>query len=413
MNAVPEHEWVNPWKSRDEFSAVDKRAILFSILALFLSALVIPLCHYEPLCFAVLAYLFFYVVVMARSPLPVSILLVTVFAAVSLSSIFTYRFAVGALLLAMVVGVGATAFLLTVLKRGWITLLLPFAACIVAYLFTESAPLSLLSFAFLPAGILLALATRLGKGRTTAICFAEAGLLLALLAGLGFLLLRESREAGLELTQYISSMRESIFEAAVEFRTAMQSFLEENPEMNDEMAGQLMSILTDEFFRESIRLVFNLLPAILCVLCSIIAFEGQLLLNASYRSVGWVRVLTPEARIFTMSLPAAVIYFVSFVITLFSKSDSLAMAVIQNLNLLLMPGFCVVGTNLLLLSLARAKGGARLLFLVLAAALLCCNVGGGLYLLALFGANSVVLGVLTQRLRERAERNDRGDGEDS
>lgn len=413
MNATPEHEWVNPWKNRSELAAPDKRPILWSILAVFLSALVIPLCSYEPLCLAVLAYLFFYVVVMVRSPLPTSVLLLTVFGAVSLSSVFTYRFAVGALLLAAVVGVGASAFLLTTLERGWITLLLPFGACVVAYLITDNALLSLLAFAFLPAGILLAVATRLGKGRTTAICFAEAGLLLAVLGCVGFLLLRESREAGMALSEYIGSLRELVFETAVEFRQELQSFLNENPEMNDEMSRQLMTILTDEFFRESIRLVFNLLPAILCVLCSVIAFEGQMLLGASYRSVGWARVLTPEARIFTMSLPAAVLYFVTFVITLFGSGDSLAMAVIQNLNLILMPGFCVVGCNLLFLSLARAKGGARILFLILALALLCCNLGGGLYLLALFGANSVVLGTLGRRLKEKMEGNNRGDGENS
>ena len=79
---------------------------------------------------------------------------------------------------------------------------------------------------------------------------------------------------------------------------------------------------------------------------------------------------------------------------------------IDNLNLILLPGFCVIGLTMLAISLARSKGGGRLFMLFLLAAIFCCYTTGALSLLALFGANSILFGTLRKRMMDKASEND-------
>ena len=404
MNASPEKELRNPWEDRADFPRIEKRNLAFSLLIVLLCSLTLPLAlFYESVSLLILAALFVYVVAMVRVPSSVTLLLLTVFASVSL----TQSLAIGAMILALIIGTGATAFLFTAMERSYVLLLLPTAACVASYAVLGDWRLSLLAFAFLPAAVLLAVATRLGRSRTSAVCFAEGGFLLVILGVGGYLLYQYCQEAGISIAEYVDRLRESekVFSFASEFMERMFAPFqtlgaEQDPEVME-------TLLSEENIRMLIDTFFNILPALFLVACSIIAFEAQLLLNACYRTVGWKQVLTPAACVFTMSPFAAVIYFVSFVasllVSLFGWDYTLAVAVIDNLNLILLPGFCVVGATMLTLSFARAKGGARIFWILLVGGFLCCSSTGGLSLLALFGANSVVLGAMHRRMLEKMQ----------
>ena len=406
MNLSPEKEPINPWKNRSDFANIGKKPILFSILIVFLCAALLPLSFfYEQVALIGLAVLFAYVALIVRSPLPVTLLLVTAFLAVS----FTSFFAAGAFLLALIVGSGAMAFLFTVLEHAYLLLLAPVAASGLAFALLGNWQISLLAFAFLPTALFLALATKWGRGRTSAICYAEVGLLLVVVGVAVYWLHTESTRLGVGIASYIESLREMLLQAVVQIRDTFAQMMRENGASEEEL-NTILSQLSNDYIKAQISQIFNLLPAICCVFCGIVAFEAQMLLNATYRAVGWTQVLTPEARVFTMSVPAALIYFVTFLLSIFSSSGtSIAWAVIDNLNLILVPGFCVIGVTMLALSLARSKGGARLFLTFLLAAVFCCYTVGAFSLLALFGANSILLGALRKKMMDKM--NENGDNE--
>ena len=402
MNLSPEKEPINPWENRSDFADIGKKPILFSILIVFLCAVLLPLAFFsEEVALIGLALLFAYVAITVRSPFPVTLLLVTAFLAVTLTSVF----ATGAFLLALIVGTGAMAFLFTVVPHAYLILLLPIAASGVAFAALGDWRVALLSFAFLPASLLLALATKWGRGRTSAICFAEAGLLVLVVGVAVYWLYTESTKMGVEIASYIESLREMLLQAVLQFRDEFAQMMRENGAAEEEL-NSILSMLSNDYIKAQIAQIFNILPAIACIACSIIAFEAQLLLNATYRAVGWTQVLTPEARVFTMSVPAALIYFVTFLLSIFSSSGAgIAWAVIDNLNLILLPGFCVIGFTMISISLARSKGGARLILTFLLAALFCCYTVGALSLLALFGANSILLEALRKKMMDKMNEN--------
>ena len=401
MNACPEKEPFNPWLKREEFAKIPARTVIFSMLIVFLCALAMPLAlFYETISLLILAALFAYVAAIVKTPASVTLLLITAFAIVSL----TQSFAIGALFLSLVVGTGATAFLFTAMERSYILLLLPTAACAASYAVLGDWGISLLAFAFLPAAILLAVATRLGKNRTSAICFAEGGLLLVILGVSGYLLYTYSQRAGVPIAEYVDRLREKTVLMVMESLDEAFRTLEDLG--NEEALGALAEFFSEENIRTTIDAIFNILPASCCIFCGIVAFEAQLLLNASYRTVGWKQVLTPSACVFTMSLPAAVIYFVCFVISLIAWDYNLVIAVIENLYLILLPGFCVIGVTMLMLSFARSKGNGKMIWIVFFAAFFCCCASGtAIPLLALMGANSVILGTMRQRMLEKMKQN--------
>lgn len=401
MNACPEKEPFNPWQNRDTFAKIPTKTVIFSMLIVLLCALALPLAwFYESIALLILAALFAYVAATVRAPASVTILLVTAFLAVSL----TQSFAIGAVLLSLIVGTGATAFLFTAMEHSYILLLLPTAACAASYAVLGNWKIALLAFAFLPAAILLAIATRLGRNRTSAICFAEGGLLLVGFGVVGYLLYTYSQKAGVSVVEYVELLKGKLLPMIMEAVDEAFQNLEEL--RNEQQLEALAEFFSEENLRTAIDAIFNILPALCFMICGIIAFEAQLLLNASYRTVGWKQVLTPSACVFTMSLPAAVIYFVCFMISLIAWDYNLVIAVMENLYLILLPGFCVIGATMLMLSFARAKKNGNPIWVILVAiCICCCSPGTALPVLALLGANSIVLGTMRQRMLEKMKQN--------
>jgi hypothetical protein len=275
----------------------------------------------------------------------------------------------------------------------------------------ENWKIALLALGFVPAALLLAVATRLGKDRTSAICFAEVGLLMLLAAVVGYFLYTQSVARGISIKEFVELLEDALLRAALEMRDERNGVFGELLG-SDETMAVVREQFSDEYVGVLIRQTLRLLPAVCCILCGVVAFEAQILLNGLYRSVGWKQVLTPRSMVLTMSTLAAIPYFVSFLLMLIPMKNTLIPLVISNLNLILLPGLCVIGFTMLMLNFARAKGGARLVWILLLGGVLCCCSGGPalsllvLSLLAMFGSNSVVLGAMQRKLMDKQNEQD-------
>ena len=181
MNQVSsEQNFQNPWASREKLPRVSTAHLFLAAVICFLCAVCIPLCANWLFALVTLAVLFAYVAAVGRNPLTVSLVLVTTVLFTVLGSVAGIGFAVGAVLLSSVVGCETATLLMTALRRPYLGLLMPIAAFGTAFYITGRFPTALAALSFLPAAILLAVATLRGKSRTSAICFAECGFLLSI-----------------------------------------------------------------------------------------------------------------------------------------------------------------------------------------------------------------------------------------
>lgn len=369
---------------------------LFSILALFVGVAALPLCTNEWICIASLAVLFLYVAVVLRLPSAVSLLLVSTFCIV----VFTASFASGAIFLGLIVSVGAAALLLNTSKYPFAVPLVHLLAAVSVFFVTHSPVLSLTVFATLPAAFLLAIFVKRDASRTSAICAAEAGLLLVLIGVIAYFLMGECQRLGVSVNEYIDLLRA---DAVALLREGKQMLLESLLEIETADEKELLAAfakIDDATMRAAVDQVINILPAMICIVCSIVAYEAHLFLGVAYRAIGWQKAMSPEARVFTMSIPAALLFFVSFILSFFSNG-AMIFAVADNLKLILFPGFCLVGMGSLSRSLRQAKGGMRTALMLGAVAMLCCSVGGALSLLSLFGAQQVIFSAMEKKLYQK------------
>ncbi|MBQ7336178.1 MAG: hypothetical protein IJW92_06880 [Clostridia bacterium] len=416
MNSASESEIFNPWKDRVSFPAVDPKKLILAFLALFLCSLEAALFPYEQFSLVVLVALFVYAVVIARMP---SRVLVILLPAVAVS--FFGGFSAGGFLLAMVIGTGCLAWLLTALKHWYLALAIFPMAFAVALAVTRDVTASLLVLSFLPAGILLAVATKKGRSRTSAVCFAEAGFLLVLLGVLAVWIWQACGSLSPSaISAYLEQLRGELVDLCIFVRDELLNIWRQSAETASESAAvfaslieQVQSAYSDAYFTSLVSLVFNILPGILTVACGILAFEAQLFLNSAYSYCDWRDVLTPNACVFTMSLPASILYAVSFFVVYFmsmtSSSGSLILALLENVCLILLPGCCVVGVGAIAGQLRLVRGGARTFMIVLLVFTACCASNLVLYLLALWGAYSTVLSFFQRKRREKRMEN----GEDT
>ena len=405
MNSMPnEKESQNPWAMREQLPPVARKHTAMAIAVCFLCALGIPFCAYEAVSLILLAVLFGYVVFACRVPFAVALTLTTA----AVFAVFGLGFSTGAVFLAVTVGICVTAFLLTTLTRGYLCAVLPIAAAVIAYLITRDAGVALSTLSFLPAAVLLSVATLLGKTRTQAICFALCGLLITVLAVLAVLVYRSMGALnGEAIRGFTENLREAVVQVMFTLRNPI---LENASSMTDAqskaMYEQLLTVLGDDAIRNLVGMMFNILPALITVLCAVVAFEAQMLQNAVYRTVGLQAVLTREARVFTMSTTAAVIYALTFVLMLVIPSSSMASAVVQNICLMLLPGLCVIGITDIFAMISRLQGGSRTFFIVITVAMLCCCAGSSmLYILGMWGAYGVINAAIRQKMIDQLKQN--------
>ncbi len=399
MNRTPQTESVNPWQKRSELPPLPVSHTLISALALLIASLGLPFFSYEWVATAMLAYFFFYVVYTAKTPFTVSVILVTAV----LTVLFGGTLQIGAFVMALMIGTMSCTYLLTASRLRWFSLLIPVAAFAATVVITGSLITALFALAFVPSAILLSYATLSGKGRTSAICFSTLGFVLVLLGVLAAVI--ATVKGGLGREQILSSVndaREWLLALMQQFRDLLLEGTEGVlAEQTGEVGAQIKQVLSDEALTELIAQLFNILPGISVVFFSVISFEAQMLLNAGYHRAGLDAVLTRETRFLTVSVSAAVLYAVSFVLMLVIPITSIVSAVVQNLALILMPILCVIGIQGLLLSLSRSRGGVRVLLSFMILFLLCCSGGSALYILAMWGAYTRIMILVQQKMLEK------------
>lgn len=403
----------NPWQNGTSLPEAKRSSKIVAALALFVASLALPLAPMnEWISLGALALLFLYVALSVRLPSAVTLLLVTAFAMTTLTSLFS----VGAIVLSLVVGVACGAFLFTTLRRWYLALPIFAGAFLLTLLITGSPSMAALTLVPLPATFLLSVATVLARHRTSAICWTLFGLLLSVAVALAWVLLAECRRYGIGVTEYLAQLRGEAVNLLIRFREEYFALVQStaSSEMGTEMSAELASsieLLQKQFddvaLTDLVAQTFNILPAIAVILCSIVAFEAQLMLNTLYRSSGLSCVVTPTARIFTMSVFSAVIYFIAFLVATFIGGDGMAMAVIRNLHLMLLPGFCVLGAQTLFAMFSHTKGAARVFWTLLVAALFCCAFGTAIQTLAFFGTYQCIMSALRNKLLQKMQESGR------
>lgn len=401
MNHQPNASKIdNPWNDRSQLNPVTKGTTALQAALLLLCTLALPLSlFHRAVAPVVLLLLFGYVIVAVRTPATVFVILLSAL----LATLLTGSLASGALMLSCIVGVACGAWLLTVHKNAYWSLALPVASFGIALAVTGDWMLSAFALFPIPAIVLLRFAVLRGEKRTAAICFAEAGLLLSLAVCIGIWLYTAC--GSLERTavlRYIDSLRQSLLQTLLTVRDTLLENLKTAGESNPQAYESLVASMSEADLTAMVQQLFHLLPAFIAILCSVIAYEAQMLLNFTYRFTGLKQVVTPAGFVFTMSIPAAVLYVVSLLVSVFSSDTSMAVVVMENLCLLLTPGFLLVGVGAAMTQLAawRKNGGGVLVFVFLA--MLCCCTSSSLYLLALWGACTVLTAPLRAQMNRMA-----------
>ncbi len=375
------------WKERNQLPAVPRMQVLLACAVCFLCALGLPFCLWKGLTDTAAAWVSIgALIVLAAYVLRVS-RHVAVIVAMLLGTAFFFAMTggavIGAVVLLLTVGVATGAFLHTVTGRPYLTLACT-AAAFVAMAIVSRVPLfATLAFAFLPASILVAVCTLCGGERTSIVCAAAGGLLLSLLA---FAAVWIYGEAGSlhpnTVMAYMESLREALVGILQQVRDEMVAIA---AEQSAATAESFASLYTDELLRTTVASLFNVIPAIAIMLCSVLGFLGHTLLLALHDTAGLHAVNTVDTVRLRISLPAAIIYVVSFVLMLLLPETGVAYAVVNNLTLILLPGLILLAVRNLLF--ARREGAGRLMAPLLLMLALCCCSFGTPYLLALFGVS--------------------------
>ncbi len=395
----------NPWGSRKEFSRIPQKNLLSALLILFVCAFSIGCASLELTCLFALPILFVLMVLTVKRVGTVLLVGITALAA----SLLSMQLMGAVLLLAFVVGISSLSYLLTTHRMPYAVPSVFLLAMGATWLLTGQALLALLPLTLLPPAILLAVATTSGRSRTSAVCFTQIGLLLSILVVLAVVFYRAIGSLQVaDITAYLSQLQENLCRAVIGVRDAMIVQAEElstdfSMEELEKSIQEFRSILSEANVKQMIASIFAILPAVAAVVCGIIAFEAQMLLNCLYYASGWKQVLTPKSCMFTMSFSAALIYLFSFLCVLFFATESLFLVVMQNMCIILLPGFCVYGVGTMLGQFRTAKGGGKIFFILLYVAIACCAGLSALYLLALLGANTVIFGFIHQKILQKTQ----------
>lgn len=397
MEASEKEKTINPWKDRASFP---QQSVAKIVLALF----VVALCAFSLSCFVderitliVLIALFVYVVATLRTPAAVALMLLCAVAAYFMTGMLEGA----SVVLALIVGTATLAWLFTVLRPPYVATLALVVAFGASWAITRDAYCAALAFSFLPASVLLACATTSGRARVSAVCWAQIGLLLALLAIVLVVVARIYGGMSTDIiARAIADARTNSVRLLTELRDAWITSVGK-VEGSAEMITQIKQTLSDEVLQATVTTLLYSLPGICAAACGVIAFEAQLLLGTMYLRTGWKQVLTRETCIFAMSVTSCVLYVIALFVYLCFGTGSLFGVAMYNLYLILLPGLCVMGLGALTARRGRS-GGARILMILLFGALFCCATNYALPFLGLWGA----LANITVHLQKRRENQD-------
>ncbi len=240
--------------------------------------------------------------------------------------------------------------------------------------FLLGALFSLLPFVL---GLFLALAMEKGMNRTGAILSsALGGGIFVLVIFVGCVYLAGGVISGEALLSLVDQLREGMRE----YFDAQLLMIKENFPQTDVSSIDPVSLANG---------IINLLPATIVLYFSIAAFFTSLSLLALLKIYDLYHKTEPHDREFKVSAVTAAVFGISYLLSAF-LADSPALAVLDNLYMILMPPMAVVG---LMSCLPRREGNAVKVGcfpLVISIPLIFILPGVGILLLAIFGTVSTI-----------------------
>ena len=352
------------------------------------------------------AALFAYVVIAVRGiGSVVQLLLVAI-----LATTVTFLPASGAVVLSLMLGTGTLAWLFVILpKYKWAPIGLLLVAYTIGWLVTADLITPLLALAFLPAAALMAWAHVRDLGRTSTVLHALLGFLLTVLTVLYIVLWRAYGSVNYDVlmrfvneikTLFVtvgSEMGKMLWET-VEASAAQSAMSAESLEKFKETYGQ---IFAEGNLRVLIDSLMGLAPALITVPLLIISYLSDVVLLRKYYNTEWRSRMTPAACTITISPAAAIIYFVCLLVVLFVNTQSVVVMAIYNMCLILLPGLCLIGFNVFLQNIKRARGWMGVASIVFFVSILCCVGASSLYFVALWGAYAVITAALHKKIMEK------------
>lgn len=395
----------NPWEDREAAPRLPLPAVLVLALAVLCGAAYPALIGTLPFLwvpvFAVCALCLLRVV---RGIIPLLMA-----ALIFLAGLLVGSPALGTALLGVLTAVALTALLITLTRSNWL-LLLPVIAYALAWGLSGSYELALLALLPFPAAAALAWGTMKNDRRVSVICATAIALLVCVLLAIAAYWYEVEHELTME--SYVRAFEAIRVQAAAEFAKAP-----ETPEINAMLQEMGYPFTIEDVYDTVITVLMVLMPALLTVLCSIFAYAAQLLCVRSYAGCGVPRMMTRTAQLFVLSVPAglisafcSIVLFIHVLLSMFfTVQAGLFIIVLINLQLILLPGTCVVGAWKLYADFRRRPSIFVAITVVISAVLMPMML---LISLSLSGAfTTVVRPLIAKMLAEGIVPDDHSDGE--
>ncbi len=410
MNEEKREENMQANQAKEGLPRLNVKDLILSLVAILLCGCVlsgaIPAAFIS---FASLA-LFAYVVIAVRNIGSVIQLLLTSF----LVTILTFLPVCGAAVLALILGAGTLAWLFMVLpKYKWLPTILLVVAYGLGFLVTANPVTPLLSLAFVPAAALMAWAHARDFGRTSTVLHTFLGFVITVLATLCIVLWRAYGAINYDvLMRFVNELKQLFVTIGTEAGKMLWESIEATSSqvaIPTESLEKLRELYAQAFGENNLRaladMIVGLAPALITVPALIIAYLSNVVLLRKYYNTEWRSQMTPAACTLTISPAAGVIYFVCLLIVMFANKQSVFLMAVMNMCLILLPGLCLTGVNVILQNAKHARGWmgvASILFLV---AVVCCMGLSSLYFLALWGAYATVSAALHQKIMQKMKEN--------
>ena len=283
----------------------------------------------------------------------------------------------GVYVLALMATVGIGAFLIST-WRSYALVAVPVAAYLLSLALCRDPMISVLSLIAFPASFILAYNTMQNRPRVSSICLVSV--LLGLCAVFGGAI-AWYRTSGVIVLSEVIAAAEALRENVIVTMTSDQTLMEA---LQMTLDGTGTGIEAGALIRSSVELVFNMLPGLAILGLNLLSFAAQLTCIRTYRGVGMKQLVTHTAQIFVLSVPAAILYLICCIASLFAKEVTLTAAVFENLRLILLPGMCLVGVFKLGADLQRGVSKIWTVVIIGAALLapsmliLCVSISGAI-----------------------------------
>ena len=385
---------------------LDKKDLILSLFVILLCGCVLSGAIPSAFVGLASAALFIYVVIAIRNAGAVIQLLLTSIVATA----FTFLPIVGTATLSLILGAGVLAWLfMTLPKYKWAPVLLLAVAYGLGFLATSNPATALLAFAFFPAAALMAWAHARDLGRTLTVLHALLGFLLVALSALCIFLWHTYGSVNYDaLMRLVDGFKNLFVAAGIEVgNTVLENFDRiiapsgVSADAVAQMRGGYIAIFAESNLRAIADLLMGAAPALIIAPTMILSYLADVVLLRKYYNTEWRSKMTPAACSLVISPATGVVYFVCFLIFMFANKTTLFTMAITNMCLILMPGLCLTGVNVIRGNVRRATGWMKMATILFLISAICCMGITILYFLALWGAYAVVSAALHQRIMQK------------